>query len=204
MGTTDDFFPSYSVVDRSINFWELHHLGFTISSRFAVSPLPISPLVSAFLNNPQKVIAYDWDEAVRSWRFDLAFLSSDSEKLWAAGCVRFIYRKMELCYAGNVVRCKTRINSLNKKCSLFLAKRVIVRLCAFACYFDEELNYRSWQIPMFSLGYLARLKWNARGSFDKSWSFISTSRRCLRHFNSCSHCSQNMGILSMLLLWRIN
>ena len=66
MGTTDDFFPSYSVVDRSINFWELHHLGFTISSRFAVSPLPISPLVSAFLNNPQKVIAYDWDEAVRS------------------------------------------------------------------------------------------------------------------------------------------
>lgn len=67
MGTSDDLFPSYSVVDRSINFGEIHHLGFTIfQSLRAVFLLPISPLVIAFLNNPQKVIAYDWDGVVRS------------------------------------------------------------------------------------------------------------------------------------------
>lgn len=41
-----------------------------------------------------------------------------------------------LCWKGG----KTRINSLNKKRSLFLAKRVIKGL-RLACYFDEELNY---------------------------------------------------------------
>lgn len=55
-------------------------------------------------------------------------------------CVVHIPSMMELCYAGKVVRRKTRINSLNKKRSLFLAKRVI-RGLRLACYFDEELNY---------------------------------------------------------------
>ena len=97
----------------------------------------------------------------------LAFLSSDSEKLWTAGCVRSIYQEMEVCYAGNVVRWKTRINSLNKKRSLFLARRVIkgLRFCLLL-WWRIEL-----QIPMFSLGYLARLKWIARVSIGLGRSF---------------------------------
>ena len=66
MGTSDDLFPSYSVVDRSINFGKSTILDSRFSSRFAVFLLPIPPLVIAFLNNPQKVIAYDWDGVVRS------------------------------------------------------------------------------------------------------------------------------------------
>lgn len=195
MGTTDDFFPSYSVVDQSINFWEFHHLGFTLFPPFqSLLWSPLSLIIPKFESDC--VWLERGSEKLTFWA--LAFLSSDFEKLWAAGCVRFIYQEMEVCYAGNVVRWKTRINSLNKKRPLFLARRVIkgLRFCGLL-WWRIKL-----QIPMFLLGYLARLKWIARVSIGLGRSF--TSRRCLCHFNSCSHCSQNMGILSMLHGSRIN
>ena len=50
---------------------------------------------------------------------------------------------------------------------------------------------------MFSLEYLARLKWLARVSISLGRFFQHLGDVGLRHFNPCSHSSQNMGILSM-------